>query len=257
MGRGTLFIVLYGLIAAAANLLGGLLVSVRRIGHTTLRYLIAIGAGFMLAAVLLKIIPETIDLWNGKAAGPMIWLLAGYLLIQLFEHTVAPHFHFGEETHEEAMLAHHAALAGVGALMIHTFFDGVSIAVGFLVSFQLGIIIFVAIILHKLPEGFTVASMMLAAGGSRRRASIAALLVGVVTFGGVALVLLFQELAVYSRPISAYALPFSAGVTLYVAASDLIPEVNTREGGAKISFMVFAGVALFYAADKLLEQIAP
>jgi zinc transporter ZupT len=257
MGRGTLFIILYGVIAAAANLLGGLLVSVRRIGHTTLRYLIAIGAGFMLAAVLLKIVPESIELWSGKAASPMIWLLGGYLLIQLFEHTVAPHFHFGEETHEEAMLAHHAALAGIGALMIHTFFDGVSIAVGFLVSFQLGIIIFVAIILHKVPEGFTVASMMLAAGGSRRRASMAALLVGLVTFGGVALVLLFQQLAVYSRPISSYALPFSAGVTLYVAASDLIPEVNTREGGAKISFMVFAGVALFYAADKLLEQVAP
>jgi zinc transporter ZupT len=257
MGRGTLFIIAYGVIAAGANLLGGLLISVRRVGQTTLRYLIAIGAGFMLAAVLLKIVPESIELWSGSASGPMIWLLAGYLLIQLFEHTVAPHFHFGEETHEEAMLAHHAAVAGIGALMIHTFFDGVSIAVGFLVSFQLGVIIFVAIILHKLPEGFTVASMMLAAGGSRRRASIAALLVGLVTFGGVALVLLFQELAVYSRPISSYALPFSAGVTLYVAASDLIPEVNTREGGVKISFMVFAGVALFYAADKLLEQVAP
>jgi zinc transporter ZupT len=257
MGRGTLFIIVYGMIAAAANLLGGLLVSVRRIGQTTLRYLIAIGAGFMLAAVLLKIVPESVELWNGKAAPAMLCVLAGYLLIQLFEHTVAPHFHFGEETHEEAMLAHHAALAGVGALMIHTFFDGVSIAVGFLVSFQLGIIIFVAIILHKLPEGFTVASMMLAAGGSRRRASIAALLVGVVTFGGVALVLLFQRWAVYSRPISSYALPFSAGVTLYVAASDLIPEVNTREGGAKISFLVFAGVALFYGADRLLEQVAP
>ena len=105
MGRDTLFIILYGVIAAAANLLGGLLVSGRRVGQTTLRYLIAIGAGFMLAAVLLKIVPESIELWNGKAAGPMICVLAGYLLIQLFEHTVAPHFHFGEETHEEAMLA--------------------------------------------------------------------------------------------------------------------------------------------------------
>jgi hypothetical protein len=42
-----------------------------------------------------------------------------------------------------------------------------------------------------------------------------------------------------------------------VAASDLIPEVNTREGGARISFLVFAGVALFYAADRLLEQASP
>jgi zinc transporter ZupT len=49
-----------------------------------------------------------------------------------------------------------------------------------------------------------------------------------------------------------YALPFSAGVTLYVAASDLIPEVN-REGGARISLLVFAGVALFYLTHLLLH----
>src|SRR5499433_1142957 len=227
MDRTTVITIVYGLAAAGANLIGGLFVTSRKLGQSALRYLIALGAGFMLAAVFLKIVPETIEQWQGSPVVPMIWLLAGYLLIQLFEHTVAPHFHFGEETHEEAMLAHHAALAGVGALMIHTFFDGVSIAVGFLVSFQLGIIIFVAIILHKLPEGFTVASMMLAAGGSPRRARTAALLVGLVTFGGVALILVFQQLAVYSRPISSYALPFSAGVTWYVAASDWIPEVTT------------------------------
>jgi len=60
------------------------------------------------------------------------------------------------------MLEHHAAMAGVSALMVHTFFDGVSIAVLRLVSPQLGVLIFIAILLHKVPEGFTVASMMLA-----------------------------------------------------------------------------------------------
>ncbi|HKY05314.1 MAG TPA: ZIP family metal transporter, partial [Blastocatellia bacterium] len=193
MGKSALFIILYGLMAAAANFLGGFLVSARRLGQTTLRYLIALGAGFMLAAVFLKIVPESIEQWSGETLVPMVWLLAGYLLIQFVEHTVAPHFHFGEETHEEAMLKQHAALAGLWALIVHAFFDGVSIAVASLVSFELGLLIFLAILLHKLPEGFTVASMMLAAGRSRRSAMTSALFVGLATLLGVTLVLLFQD----------------------------------------------------------------
>ena len=252
MSNSTPVIVAYGLAAAFANLLGGMLVSSRRFGQAALRYLIALGAGFMLAAVFIKIVPETIHEWSNEVLVPMVLLLAGYLLIQFVEHTIAPHFHFGEETHEEAMLAHHAAVAGVSALMVHTFFDGVSIAVASLVSANLGVLIFVAIILHKLPEGFTVASMMLAAGRSRKSALVSSLMVGLATLFGVALVLAFSHAAVDSRPLSAYVLPFSGGVTLYVAASDLIPEVNTREGGLKISLMVFAGVALLYATEMLV-----
>jgi zinc transporter ZupT len=255
MDNSPILIIIYGLMAAFANLLGGLLVSSRRLGQATLRYLIALGAGFMLAAVFLKIIPESLNLWSGETLLPMLWVLVGYLLIQLVEHTVAPHFHFGEETHEEAMLAEHAALAGLAALMVHTFFDGVSIAVASLVSHELGFVVFVAILLHKLPEGFTVASMMLAAGRSRQKARLAALLVGLATLVGVALVVLFQNFPVYSRPLSSYALPLSAGVTLYVAASDLIPEVNTREGGIRTSLMVFAGVALLYITELILDAL--
>ena len=255
MGKGTSLIIGYGLAAALANFLGGLLVSSRRLGQATLRYLIALGAGFMLAAVFLKIIPESVEQWSGQGTEPMMWLLAGYLLIQLAEHTLAPHFHFGEETHEEAMLAQHAALAGVGALTVHAFFDGVSIAVASLVSRELGVLVFIAILLHKVPEGFTVASMMLAAGRNRRSASLSALLIGVATLAGVALVLFFKDFAVYSHPLSFYVLPLSAGVTLYVAASDLIPEVNRREGGIKISLMVFAGVALMYLTEAMLHSM--
>lgn len=261
MGKSAIFIILYGLLAAAANFLGGLLVSSRRVGQTTLRYLIALGAGFMLATVFLKMVPESIELWAGEKLTaeamiiPMMWFLGGYLLIQLVEHTVAPHFHFGEETHEEAMLAEHAALAGVSALMVHTFFDGVSIAAASLVDFRMGVLVFIAVLLHKLPEGFTVASMMLAAGRSRRGARVAALLVGLATLVGAALVVLFEGLIVYSHNLSSHVLPLSAGVTLYVAASDLIPEVNTREGGIKTSLMVFGGVALLYLTELILESL--
>src|SRR5690349_14105104 len=255
MDKTALFIAAYGLAAAAANFLGGFLVASRRLGQVALRYLIALGAGFMLATVFIKLIPESMEQWHGEKVFPMLWVLAGYMLIQFVEHTLAPHFHFGEETHEEAMLRHHAALAGVGALLVHTFFDGVSIAVASLVNVQLGVLVFLAILLHKLPEGFTVASMMLAAGRSRKAARLAALTVGMATFIGVALVLAFRHVAVASLPLSAHVLPLSAGVTLYVAASDLIPEVNTREGGVRTSLMVFAGVAMLYVIELLLEAL--
>jgi zinc transporter ZupT len=255
MDKGALITVGYGLAAASANFIGGFLVSSRRMGQATLRYLIALGAGFMLATVFLKILPESIGQWSGDPFVPTVWLLGGYLLIQLVEHTVAPHFHFGEETHEEAMLAQHAALAGVVALVVHAFLDGVSIAVASLVSHELGALVFVAILLHKLPEGFTVASMMIAAGRGQRRANQAALLVGFATLCGVGLVLAVSDFVVYSRPLTVYVLPLSAGVTLYVAASDLIPEVNKRQGGVRISLMVFAGVALLYVAETVLHYL--
>ena len=181
----------------------------------------------------------------------MALLLAGYLLIQFVEHTITPHFHFGAETHPESVIRPTAAYTAIGGLLIHTFFDGVSIAAAFLVDRKVGLLVFIAILLHKLPEGFTVASIMLASGRSLRKARGATLAVGMATLAGVLVVALLE-----SRLDAAvsYALPFSAGVTLYVAASDLIPEVNHQEEkNPLVSFVVFVGVALFYLLHRLIE----
>jgi ZIP family zinc transporter/zinc and cadmium transporter len=91
----------------------------------------------------------------------------------------------------------------------------------------------VAIFLHKLPEGFTVASLMLASGQSRRTALWASVALGAATLAGV---LLMNVL----RGSVGYALPVSGGVTIYVAAADLLPEVN-REPGARMALMVLLG----------------
>jgi zinc and cadmium transporter len=262
MGLGGLL--LFGALAALANLFGGLLLASsgrHRSDDRFLKYLVALGAGFMLAAIFIEILPETISIWTegrgggGAAAesvlGAMTLLLAGYLLIQLFEHTIAPHFHFGAETHPESVLRPSAAYTAIGGLLIHTFFDGVSIAAAFLVSFKVGLLVFIAILLHKVPEGFTVASIMLASGRSSRKAAMATLAIGAATFAGVMTVALLRTRV---ESAVAYALPFSAGVTLYVAASDLIPEVNHKEEkNPVVSIVVFGGVALFYVLHRLIE----
>ncbi|HEX8494544.1 MAG TPA: ZIP family metal transporter [Pyrinomonadaceae bacterium] len=256
-------ILLFGALAALANLFGGLLLTspgAGRLNERFLKYLVALGAGFMLAAIFIEIVPETVSLWtenlSGDAAaeavlGAMTLLLAGYLLIQLFEHTIAPHFHFGAETHPEHVIRPSAAYTAIGGLMIHTFFDGVSIAASFLVSFKVGLLVFIAILLHKVPEGFTVASIMLASGRSPGKARTASIAIGVATFAGVISVALLKTKI---QSAVAYALPFSAGVTLYVAASDLIPEVNHKEEkNPLVSIVVFGGVAFFYLLHRLIE----
>jgi ZIP family zinc transporter/zinc and cadmium transporter len=139
----------------------------------------------------------------------------------------------------------HASYAALLGLVIHTFFDGVAIAAGLLVSTWLGGVIFVAIFLHKVPEGFTVASLMLASGQSRRAAFGSSAILGAATLAGMALMFLL-------RSAVADALPFAAGVTLYVAASDLIPEVN-REPGVGMAVLVFVGVAILVGLKALFQ----
>jgi len=236
----------YALGAAAANIVGAIaVVSRKRWSVRALASVVALAAGFMLSVALLELVPEAIE--RGRAVHAPVWILASYLLVHLTQHTLAPHFHFGEETHHEEMLDSHVSITAVGALAIHTFFDGISIASGFVIDLKLGIVIFIAIMLHKLPEGFTVASIMLASGRGPSAARLATYIIGLATLLGVATVTFVQTLAPYT-------LPLSAGVTLYVAASDLIPEVNEKEG-FRTAVFVFAGVALYYVTDVLLMGV--
>ncbi len=90
-------------------------------------------------------------------------------------------------------------------------------------SGRLGILLFLAVLLHKLPEGVTIASVMVAGGRSRGRAIGAAAILGGATVLGV---LLTDQIA----PLARHGLALSGGVTLYVAASNLVPEFQAKRG---------------------------
>lgn len=231
-----------GTVAGLADYLGGLLLVRRSPSARALRYFVALGAGFMLAAAVLEMIPEGISLSPHWAP---IMVLAGYCGVHLLEHTLVPHFHFGEETHHHEFLSAKTSYSVLLGLAAHTFFDGIAIGSGFVVSHWLGWIIFIAVFLHKLPEGFTVASVMLAGGRGRGAALNSAMALGATTLLGV--------LAINLRPQWVHAgLPLSAGVTVYVAATDLVPEIN-REPGIRMALIFFVGVAVFF----LLKLITP
>ena len=258
-------LLIFGLFAALANVLGGLILFPSTINHNykkSLKYLLALGAGFMLAVTFFEIVPKTILLWQKthpesteNLYPPMLLLLTGYLLTQFFEHTIAPHFHLGEEVNSEDVISTSSAYTGVGGLLIHTFFDGVSIAAASQIDLKVGFLVFIAVFLHKFPEGFTIGSMILAAGKGLREVMIATSLIGATTLLGVVLFYFIGNNLGFSV---AYALPLAAGVTLYVAASDLIPEVN-HHGGKRplVSISVFAGVAMFFAIHYAVHELMP
>ena len=232
-----------GLLAALADVAGGLVLVRARAVERYLRYFVALGAGFLMATALLEMTPESMRL--SPQLGPVL-IMAGYCAMHLLEHTISAHFHYGEETHEE-FVSSHTSYSVLGGLSVHALFDGVAIGSGFVVNSALGWLIFLAIFLHKMPEGFTMASIMLASGKGRKAAFLSAVALAVATLVGVLVI----ELAPRWMP---YGLPLSAGVALYVGASDLVPEVN-REPGIRMALVFFAGVAGFLAMRSLLPQL--
>ncbi len=226
---------LYGVAAALANVLGATAV-ISRV-HWTLQALdalLSLAAGFLISVSLVDLFPDAIRVAGIAAPGVV---LLSYVLVHLTQHTIGQHFHFGEETHA---VSHTVSVSALVGLLMHTFVDGVAVASGLQVGTGLGALVFIAVLLHKFPEGLAITSLFLAAGASRGKALLAALALGVTTIAG----LLITDQWSFLRT---YGLAISAGVTLYVGASNLVPEFQARPG-FRIPVSFVAGCALYFAA---------
>jgi zinc transporter ZupT len=245
----TFTVLLYGLLAAVAEIFGGVVVVLRKEWPARVQeYLLALSAGFLLALVFLELVPESLHAVGSDAP---LYMLAGYAVLHFFEHTVVGHLHFGEETHSEVMVSRAASFSTFVGLCIHAFFDGFTIAVGMQFDFALGVLIFVAVILHKIPEGLTIATVMIAARQRRSAALGASVIVGVATFIGAVAALLMGSI---SEQLLGIAFAFSAGIATYVGASDLIPEINHAKNRI-IPLLVFGGMLLFYVGKLVMESM--
>jgi ZIP family zinc transporter/zinc and cadmium transporter len=229
----------FGLLAAAANVLGAAAVTWRRRwSDRTLEAMVAFSAGFMIAVVLGDVLPEAFARGGRHAA---LTATLGFLLVHLTQHTFARHFHFGEETHDVSPMVSASALVG---LLLHTFIDGVAIASGFAVDRTVGVLVATAILLHKFPEGLAISSLFLAAGQPRARALGAAALLGAATIVG----LLVSRATQLDGTVG---LALSGGVTLYVAASNLVPEFQSKPGW-RLPLVFVGGSAAYFAVRAVL-----
>ena len=229
---------LYALAAAGANVLGAVAVISRtRWSLRALDLMLSLAAGFLISVAVLDLFPEAIAR-GGTRAGFVV--LVAYLLVHLTQHTLGRHFHFGEETHEVSEVVSISALVG---LLLHTFVDGVAVSSSLRVSSSLGALVFLAVLLHKFPEGLAISSLFLAAGAGRGRALLAATALGAATFLGVVLT---GQLAF----LQTNGLAIAAGVTLYVGASNLVPEFQAKRGW-QIPTSFILGCGLYLVARSL------
>lgn len=249
------------LIAGLADVLGGFFSVAKKVDKEILNYFISTSAGFILAVTFLDLYPEVIgETQNGPAL-----ILIGFVAIFILENLFAVHAHCddpstgsGLEEHEHTLLGKsyeldhlkkHSVWAAYLGLLIHTFFDGAAISARLLISPVGGILVFLAVLSHKIPEGFSMASIFQAGGTNRWRSFLAAASLGGATVLGALMVYLTGQ-----AQMSVTFLGLAAGSFTYITASELVPFVSgTRDRKGILFFLL--GIGLFYITSLLLTSL--
>ncbi len=231
-------------LASLATLLGGWGVVRFLQGRAQfMRLLSGVAAGYLLSVTVVRIIPEALEESRGGEHNAL-WVLAGYLLVHVMEHGITLHFHYGEETHHDG-----TPMSGVLALVglsLHSFMDGVAIAAALSTHSNLGPLVVLGILFHRIPEGGTIASIFLVRGFGNRGAMLAAGILALAALVGSAGQVL---LALPAGPI----LALTGGLALYVASSDLLPEVQ-KVSGLRSTLALLSGVGIFLVSARLLPH---
>lgn len=251
------------LVAAAGDLVGGVLATAARWTHERVTALTAVGAGIILGTCFLSLIPEVIE---GQPGAPAL-MAAGFLFVFAAENlfgqrargSAAEGSHgraaarelIGALDSEEPLIGRVASWIAFTGLSVHAFFDGVAIAAAWSAGAAAGLVTFFAVMLHKVPEGLSISAIMAAAGRSRRASLLAAAALAALTVGGALLTLLLANLGMGA---GVALLALATGTLLYVVSTDLLPVIN-RTGGPAALVWVFAGVGLVWGALTALAAV--
>jgi zinc and cadmium transporter len=208
------------------------------------QYILSFAVGVLLSAALLDLLPEALELVE-EPHGVLAWTLAGMLVFFVLERYLSWfHHHHSPHGHQPTVI-----LLSIGDTL-HNFIDGIAIGTAFLVSPQLGIVTSLAVALHEIPQEMGDAAIMLSSG--LRRTSIL-LLNGLSSFasvvGAVVIYLLGNSVQFNFSPVIA----FTAGMFLYIAASDLLPTLHSKSTKNAVfiqTSMLFLGVFVVYLLVK-------
>lgn len=247
----SLFIlILLALLGSVAGLIGGIIFLVKRDWARVLSiYAIPYAAGVLLAVSILHLIPEVVD-HIGKPG--YLYVLLAFLGAFIFEKYFASLHH--HEEHKETMQKSSIPLVLFGDT-IHNFIDGIAIGAAFLTGPSFGLVVALSTFLHETPHEIGDFGVLVARGWSRKKTFIANFFSSLVTVPGALFVYFFAKGGENSLiPIM---LSVSAGVFLYLGASDFLPEIGENEGRSrtikKIIFVI-AGVFTIYTLSIFLPE---
>lgn len=236
-------ILIFGSLAGLATFVGiFLVVKKEKWVKNNLIYLLSFSAGILLSFSLIHLLPEAV--LENKSA--YIWAMGSFFVFYTLEHLLSMHHCKEEECkpHETFTL-----VSWIG-LLIHSTIDGVVIGAGFEVSQSLGILSTLAVLLHELPEGISTMSVMLYGGHTIKEAVRQSSWVALATpIGALGTYFLLRNI---DTSFLGILLAIAAGSFLYVAASDLIPEIHKKSKWGNIA-LTLGGVLIPILIQKLLE----
>ena len=246
-------VILTALGVGGATVIGALIgFAFKNISHRFSDYVLSFAAGVMLAAAIVGLILPSLD--YGGEWGLLITTLgifAGAVCLNLIDKAV-PHLHklMGAETEEHNNASLNKVLLFVLAIGIHNLPEGIAAGVGFgSGNVAQALVIAGGIALQNIPEGMVIISPMLAAGISKKKTFIAALITGLVEVVGT----LIGYFAVsFSTAVLPFALAFAGGTMLYVISDEMIPETHHDGSQRGATYTLLAGFCLMIIMDVLL-----
>ena len=235
------------IIGSLVSFIGGLLlIGAKQQRETAIMLTLPFGAGALLAAAFFDLLPEAFH--RGDPENLLAWALAGFTLFFMLER-LASWFHHHHE-HDEAQTAQQRRLIVLGDVM-HNAIDGLAIGAAFLVSVPTGVITTLAVSAHEIPKELGTFALLLSRGWKDKTVILANL--------GTAIATIIAALVVYSLGSDAHLpvgplLALTAGFFIYVAASDIIPEIHEqpRRRGTIQAATLVAGIVIVATVIKLL-----
>ena len=209
--------------------------------------LVALSAGALIGGAFLHLIPEAVEKTEGLSV--FIYVLVGFSLFYLIERFLKwHHCHLNPGECEAHHTFRYMNLIGDA---IHNFIDGMIIGSSFAVSLEIGLVTTTAVILHEIPQEMGDFGVLIHGGYSRAKALFYNLLISLTAILGVFVVFFLEN---FITNLDVFLLPFAAGGFIYIAASDLIPELHKETSSKKsiLSFGVFIlGITLMLAVKML------
>jgi len=230
--------------------LGGGLLALRL--HAYRGLVLAFCAGALVAGALMNVIPDALQLLESSQSRfhhhhLLFACSLGFLGFYLFEH--AAHH---SETQDHPSHYNHTCQAGAwgaAGIGVHSFFDGVAIGGAFEAGSEIGWVVALAVMLHKIADGASTVGVML---GTQHSTTTTTAVLSVTALAPLAGTLL-QSAFFLPKPLLALTLGWFSGVFLYLGASSLLPAAHESGHSRWLPLATLAGAALVYLAQSLAE----
>jgi zinc and cadmium transporter len=219
-----------------------------KILNRLLLVLVAFSAGSLFGGAFFHLLPESIEIVGAEGSFKIFtWTVLGFSVFYILENFIKWHHHH-QKSHPEIMPFSYLILASDA---IHNFIDGIIIAAAFVVSIPTGIVATLAVALHEIPQEIGDFGILVYGGFKKSKALLFNFFsAAVAVIGGIAGFFLTEKIG----QSTVFLLPFAAGNFLYIASSDLIPEIkkNTALPASLVYFLIFVlGIALMFVIKLL------